>query len=79
MIQVCADKMFPTDQRFYTHITTITMHGQYSHRKNLENLGYYDELKAYGLVPEKVKSDTEINGFILCFQLVLCAVGIKHT
>lgn len=72
MITVCADKMFPTDQRFYTHITTITMHGQYSHRKNLENLGYYDELKAYGLVPEKVKSDTEINGFNTFYYYAAC-------
>ncbi len=72
MIDICADKMFPTDERFYTHITTITMHGQYSHRKNLEKLGYYDELQAYGLVPEPVKSDTEINGFNTFYYYAAC-------
>lgn len=35
MIATCKDMMFPTDQRFYTYITTITMHGMYYERKNL--------------------------------------------
>lgn len=35
MIQVCKDEMFPTDKRFFTYITTITMHGVYANRKNL--------------------------------------------
>ena len=72
MIDICADKMFPTDKQFYTHITTITMHGQYSHRDNLEELGYYDELEAYGLVPEEVKSDVEINGFNTFYYYIAC-------
>ena len=36
MIEVCKDEMFPTDKRFYTYITTITMHGIYYDRNNLE-------------------------------------------
>ncbi len=49
MISVCANEMFPTDSRFYTHITTITMHGQYTYRSNLEKQGYYDEMAKYGI------------------------------
>ncbi len=47
MIEVCADKMFPTDQRFYTYITSITMHGQYTYRNNLKE--HYAELNKYGI------------------------------
>lgn len=35
MINTCKDLMFPTDRRFYTYITTITMHGIYYERENL--------------------------------------------
>ncbi len=50
MIKCAADEMFPTDKKFYTAITTITMHGMYSKkRKNLEEKGYYEKLKSYGL------------------------------
>ncbi len=35
MINTCKDLMFPTDKRFYTYITTITMHGIYYERENL--------------------------------------------
>lgn len=35
MVEVCKDEMFPTDKRFYTYITTITMHGIYYDRNNL--------------------------------------------
>lgn len=72
MIDICADKMFPTDSQFYTHITTITMHGQYGYRDNLADLGYYNELKSYGLVPEEVKSDTEINNFNTFYYYTAC-------
>lgn len=56
MVYYCADKMFPTDTRFYTHITTITMHGQYTYRKNLAELGYYDEMAKYGITTMKGNS-----------------------
>ena len=35
MINTCKDLMFPTDKRFYTYITSITMHGVYYERENL--------------------------------------------
>lgn len=56
MIEVCANEMFPIDSRFYTHITTITMHGQYTYRKNLEEQGYYDEMAEYGIKAMKGNS-----------------------
>ena len=34
-METCKDEMFPTDKRFYTYITTITMHGTYFARENL--------------------------------------------
>lgn len=37
MIYTCRDKMFPEDKRFYTYITSITMHGIYYERDNLSN------------------------------------------
>lgn len=49
MIEVCKNEMFPTDKRFYTYITTITMHGQYTYRKNLDDRGYYDEFARFGI------------------------------
>lgn len=49
MIETCKEQMFPTDRRFNTYITTITMHGQYAHRNNLQP--YYDILDAHGLLP----------------------------
>ncbi len=36
MILTAGDLMFPTDKRFYTYITTITMHGMYYDRQNLK-------------------------------------------
>ncbi len=36
MVTTAKDLMFPTDQKFFTYITTITMHGMYSERENLQ-------------------------------------------
>lgn len=45
MIDACADEMFPKNKKFYTYITTITMHGLYQRqRDNLTDQGYYDKL-----------------------------------
>ena len=49
MIDVCKELMFPSDHRFYTFITTITTHGQYTHREVFEKEGYYDVLRDNGL------------------------------
>jgi hypothetical protein len=36
MVDTAADLMFPKDKRFYSFITTITMHGMYYDRENLQ-------------------------------------------
>ncbi len=43
------DLMFPTDERFYTYTLSVTMHGRFDKRENLDNLGYYDKLRQYGI------------------------------
>lgn len=60
MIETCKEQMFPTDHRFNTYITTITMHGQYAHRDNLQE--YYDILDTYGLLPLQ-EDDENANAF----------------
>ncbi len=49
MIAAMKERMFPTDRRFNTYITTITTHGQYSHRDNLQK--YYDIIDERELLP----------------------------
>lgn len=44
MIETCKDVMFPADKRFYTYITTITMHGIYYERENLQE--HMEKLKS---------------------------------
>lgn len=57
MINHCKEVMFPTNRRFFTYITTITMHGQFSYRSNLER--YYDILAEKGLAITNGTSDEE--------------------
>ena len=52
MIDACKELMFPTDRRFYTFITTVSMHGQYTYREVLDEQGYYDILKEHGLAAD---------------------------
>lgn len=42
MIETCKDIMFPTNKKFYTYITTLTMHGMYTERENLSK--WYQKL-----------------------------------
>lgn len=49
MFDKCKEKMFPTDHRFNTFVTTITQHGQYAERENLK--GYYAKMDKYGILP----------------------------
>lgn len=62
MVEACKEWMFPTDQRFYTYITSITMHGQYMHRKNLEK--YYQRLDQYGFTEPTDKGKNSENARI---------------
>ncbi|MCM1367540.1 MAG: sulfatase-like hydrolase/transferase [Roseburia sp.] len=49
MFDSCKEAMFPTDRRFNTFVTTITQHGQYAYRENLQE--YYDRMDALGILP----------------------------
>lgn len=42
VVEVMKDEMFPTDVRFYTHITSISMHGNYIYRNNMKR--WHDKL-----------------------------------
>lgn len=42
MFESMKDTMFLKDKRFHSHITTVTMHGDYSYRENMKE--YYDKL-----------------------------------
>ena len=57
MIEACKTQMFPTDKRFSTHITTITMHGQYAERNNIKN--HYDTLINNGIF-DSIEHDDEM-------------------
>ncbi len=59
MILACKEQMFPTDRRFNTYITTISMHGQYSHRENLQR--HYDTLDSLGILPLTEGEDLDEN------------------
>ncbi len=43
------DYMIYEDNRFYSYALTITMHGVFSKRDNIEEQGHYDTLRKYGL------------------------------
>lgn len=70
MFDTCKAQMFPTDRRFNTFITTITQHGQYAYRENLQE--YYDAIDREGLLPLD-EDDTTSDASALRFY---CAAGM---
>lgn len=68
MFGSCLTEMFPKDRRFNTYVTTITQHGQYAYRENLQE--YYDKMDALGILPY-VENDDDRNA--LRFY---CAAGM---
>lgn len=52
MIEAAKDIMFPKDQRFYTYITSITMHGMYYERANLKK--WYEKMDSINI---EIKND----------------------
>lgn len=61
MIETCKDVMFPTDKRFFTYITTITMHGIYYERENLEE--YTKKLKSV-YTPKGTKEEAILMNYV---------------
>ncbi len=79
MIEVCKDEMFPTDKRFYTYITTITMHGIYYDRDNLDR---WDKILETTLGKERMPDpeDEDLKDDLLYHYLTAamefdCAIG----
>ena len=42
-VELMKDEMFPTNLRFNTHFTTISMHGNFSHRNNMQR--WHDKME----------------------------------
>lgn len=59
MFESAKNIMFPIDERFNTYALTITMHGRFDKRENLDNLGYYDRLREFGIDVDLAKSENE--------------------
>lgn len=47
MFNLMKDEMFPTNKRFYSHITTISMHGHYITRPNMQSR--LDKISSLGI------------------------------
>ncbi len=74
MVEASKDLMFPTNgDRFYTQIATISSHGKFSYRKNLEKAGYYDDLKEVGLDVLDV-NNTEDEYKFICYMACVMEV-----
>jgi phosphoglycerol transferase MdoB-like AlkP superfamily enzyme len=59
MIELCKDEMFPTDKRFFTYITTITMHGVYGDRQTLQDAKEEVEAVLGDRMPDKDAKEDE--------------------
>lgn len=46
-VELMKDEMFPTNSRFNTHFTTISMHGNYTQRRNMQR--WHDKLEQLGV------------------------------
>ena len=70
MMETMKDTMFPADKRFNTHITTVTMHGNYVYRENMKE--YYNKMDTLGI---EIKNDHVKNymAYVMDFDK---AVGI---
>ncbi len=64
MMENCKADMFPANRRFNTFITTITMHGQFAYRSNLEQ--YYAKLDAFDLFPYREGDDEATALYYYC-------------
>ena len=64
MVETAKDLMFPTDGRFYSYITTITMHGMYYDRENLRGDYNANLAKGRALLDQYIPLEEEENNFV---------------
>ena len=69
-IEVMKDYMFPTDKRFNTHFTTISMHGDYEYNKNLQR--WYDKMDSLNVV---INND-DLKNYLAAVMEFDCALGL---
>ncbi len=74
MMEYTKEIMFPTDKRFYTYITTLTMHGMYAERTNLKE--YYDKLDEYNILKGKTTYASYLRNYVACAMDFDKALGI---
>lgn len=70
MFSLMKDEMFPSNERFYTHITTISMHGNYIYRHNMQKR--LDKMESLGV---EIK-DEELRNYVAAVMDFDEAVGI---
>ena len=70
MIESMKDEMFTPNKRFNTHITTVTMHGNYVYRENIQK--YYDKMDSLNIVIE----NDYIKNYMAYVMDFDCALGI---
>ena len=64
MVETAKDLMFPTDGRFYSYITTITMHGMYYDRENLRGDYNANLAKGRALLDQYIPLEEEETNFV---------------
>ncbi len=69
MVETAKHLMFPTDQRFCTYITTLTMHGMYYDRVNMRKENNTKLARQLTLLEQYKPVDTEAEDFINAEQL----------
>ncbi len=81
MFEAAKDLMFTNEERFHTYALTITMHGKFGYRQNLDDLGYFDKLAEFDLDlydDEIIPYSNEYNfiSYLACALDVDAALGI---
>ena len=69
-VEVMKDFMFPTDKRFNTHFTTISMHGDYEYNKNLQR--WYDKMETLDVT---INND-DLKNYLAAVMEFDCALGL---
>ncbi len=70
MFAYMKDEMFPTDKRFNTHITTVSMHGNYVYRKNMQK--WLDKMNSLNVYIE----NDYLRNYMAAVMEFDCALGI---
>lgn len=70
MVKEMKDYMFPANKRFNTHITTMSMHGNYEYRENMQK--WLDKISNLGVIIE----NESVKSYMAAVMDFDCALGI---